>query len=302
MQYSAAPTAVTAGDPITLKIQIAGTGMIDGLALPKLDGWTGFKVYPPNARTETADALETTGTRFFEQVVVPQSPEIRSLPAFTWSYFDPEARAYRTLRGDPVPLQIAASAAPTAPAPTLATNGVNGTAAPVAPSLLHIRPQLGVVTAYPVPLWGRGWFLALQSVPVLLWASLRIRRWRQESLASNPRLQRRREAERQVAAGLSELRRLAAEAKTDAFFAALTRVLRCQIGERLDVPESALTEGVVEERLRPRGLSAEDARLLEELFNLHNQFRYAPATSPAQLGDLVPRVEKAIQALRQLPD
>ena len=300
MQYSAGPRAVTTGDPITLKIQITGNGMIDGLSLPKLDGWKGFKFYPPNARTELTDPMETSGTRFFEQVVVPQTPEIQSLPAFTWSYFDPETKSYQTLKGDAISLQVAASAAPNAPTPTLATNGISGAATPTA-GLLHIRPQLGLVTPFPTPLWQSPWLLGLQVLPIGLWGKLRLRRWQNERLERNPRLKRRSEAERQVSQGLQELRKLASEGKSDAFFATLTRVLRCQIGERLDVPESALTESVVEERLKPHGLSDQDAVHLEELFHLHNQFRYAAQTTSAQLEELVPRVEQTLQALKSLP-
>ena len=49
-----------------------------------------------------------------------------------------------------------------------------------------------------------------------------------------------------------ELRRLAAENKSDEFFAVLFHLLQEQLGERLDVPASAITEAVIEEQLRPK--------------------------------------------------
>ncbi|HAM73322.1 MAG TPA: hypothetical protein DCM86_16940, partial [Verrucomicrobiales bacterium] len=90
LDYNAGPTRLAVGDPITLKVTLTGSGPIESLTLPSLDGWQGFKFYPPSSKTELADPMETSGSKRFEQVVVPQSPEIRQLPPFTWSYFDPE--------------------------------------------------------------------------------------------------------------------------------------------------------------------------------------------------------------------
>jgi len=40
----------------------------------------------------------------------------------------------------------------------------------------------------------------------------------------------------------------------EAFFATLFRLLQEQLGERLELPASSITEAVIEEHLRPRGV------------------------------------------------
>lgn len=302
MNYNAGPTTLTVGDPITLKIAIQGEGMIEGISLPKLDQWTGFKFYPANTRTEFADQLEVSGTRYFEQVVIPQNPELKVLPAFVWSYFDPEQKAYRTLRGASVPLRINSSTVSTAPAPTLATNATGGATGDANTALLHIRPQLGLVLSPAPPVWDKAWFIALQLLPVGVWAALRFHRARRESLANNPRLRRQREVAQAVADGLKELRALAATNQTDLFFSTLTRVLRAQIGQKLDLPESGLTEAVVDEKLVPRGMSGEAVAELHDLFRQSNQYRYAPQMGVAKMEELIPRLERALESIRRLPD
>lgn len=302
MSYNAGPTTLTVGDPITLKIAIQGEGMIDGISLPKLDQWTGFKFYPANTRTEFADQLEVSGTRYFEQVVVPQNPELKSLPAFVWSYFDPEQKAYRTLKGAAVPLRINASVVSSAPAPTLATNATTGPSGEATTGLVHIRPQLGLVLSPAPPVWDRSWFLALQLLPVGVWAALRVHRARRESLARNPRLRRQREVAQAMVAGLRELRAQAAANQTDLFFSTLTRLLRAQIGQKLDLPDSGLTEAVIDERLVPRGLTGEAVAELHDLFRQSNQYRYAPQMGVAKLEGMIPRVERALESIRRLPD
>ncbi len=101
---------------------------------------------------------------------------------------------------------------------------------------------------------------------------------------------------------MKQLATLASANEGEPFFSTLTRILRCQIAERLDVPESGITESIIAERLRPKGLSEDDATRLEELFRLSNQFRYAPQTSTSELTGLIPKVAQAIEALKKLKD
>ena len=81
LTLSAGPTNVAAGDPVTVKVQISGRGAFDALTLPEQSAWSGFKTYPPTTKVETTDALGLQGTKTFEQVVVPQSADIKTLPA-----------------------------------------------------------------------------------------------------------------------------------------------------------------------------------------------------------------------------
>ena len=55
-------------------------------------------------------------------------------------------------------------------------------------------------------------------------------------------------------AGLARLRELAGQNKADDFFAELIRLLQEKLGERLALPASAITEAVIDEKLRPHGL------------------------------------------------
>ena len=64
------------GDPLTVKIRIFGEGSLEAIQMPSIDHWTDFKTYPPNARTEASDPSGLKGSRFFEQVVIPQNSEM----------------------------------------------------------------------------------------------------------------------------------------------------------------------------------------------------------------------------------
>jgi hypothetical protein len=245
---------------------------------------------------ETTDALGLQGTKTFEQVVVPQSPDIKALPAVSFSFFDPDQKSYRTLTQPAVPLIVRPGGL--APAPTVATAARSASDnPPPAQDIVHIKPRLGAVVQIGPPLMERNWFLALQAVPVLAWLSAVTWRRRADQLANNPRLRRRRQVAQIIRQGLLELRQHAAANQSDDFFATLVRLMQEQLGERLDLPASAITEAVIEERLRPCGVPEATLASLRELFQTCNFARYAPIKTSQELAAIIPKFEAALREL-----
>jgi hypothetical protein len=139
----------------------------------------------------------------------------------------------------------------------------------------------------------------VQVVPPAIWLALLLNRKRHERLANNPRLRRRQEVAHKVRLGVNELRAQAKANGSETFFAIVLRLLQEQIGERLDLPPNAITEAVVEERLRPGGVPAELCELVQELFQICNRARYAPVKSSEELSAVVPKAEQALRGLQQ---
>lgn len=310
MSVSVGPTNVAVGDPITVKVQLSGRGTLDTLELPEQAAWRDFKTYPPTSKVELTDKLGLQGTKTFEQVVVPEKQTLTQLPGLTFSFFDPDAKAYRTLANPSVPLTVRPGGA--AALPSIALSNPRDDSAAARQDIVHIKPRLGTVAQIQSPLFARPWFIALQSVPLvaLVWSV--VWRKRNETLARNPRLRRQREVAQLVIDGLAELRRLASSSPaqatggrgttetSDTFFSTLVRLLQEQIGERLDLPASAITEAVIDEQLRPRGVDETILSSLQDLFQRCNQARYAPVKSSEELSALVPKVEHALQQLQQI--
>jgi hypothetical protein len=299
MTVSAGPTNVATGDPITVKVQITGRGALDSLALPEQSAWRDFKTYPPTSKVETTDALGLQGTKTFEQVVVPQTIDIKALPPISFSFFDADQKHYRTLTQPSLPLVVRPGGS--APAPTiLAANRGSQDNAPPAQDIVHIKPRLGALAQVGPPLVQQPWFLGLQAIPLLAWLSALAWRKRTEMLANNPRLRRQRQVAQIIRKGLAELQQLASENKSDEFFATLVRLLQEQLGERLDLPASAITEAVIEEHLRPRAVPEATLAPLHELFQTCNLVRYAPMKSSQELAAVIPKLEGVLRDLKEL--
>ena len=302
LRASAAPTSVAVGDPITVKVQIAGSGALEGLNLPSQPDWREFKTYPPESKVSFSDNLGIAGEKSFELVVIPQNHEVKVLPPFSFTFFDPAAKGFRTLNSPAIPLQVRPSSGVAAPLPTLAGVTNQTDLKEKTPAIAPIKVHLGALDPNQSLLLERGWFLALQGLPPILWLGLLARRKYGEALSRNPRLRRQRQAARTIGDGLRQLRQHAAAKKTDEFFATLFRLLQEQIGERLDLPASAITEAVIDERLHPMGMEDSQLAPLHELFQQCNLARYAAGRSSGQLDAIIPQLEKVLENLRKLPD
>jgi len=281
-QFEAGPTTVAAGDPITLKIRLAGKGAFDSLSLPADEaGWRDFKTYPPSKKFESSDPLQIEGSKYFEQVVSPENVGVKEIPALAFSYFDPESGSFHTLTHPAIALHVLPTAAtpqPTVAAPAAAPNQNP----PPAQEIVNIKVRPGALALAGPPLLQRPGFLLWQAVAPVAWICALLWRRQKDRLANNPRLRRRREVARLVQQGLAELSARARAHDAESFYAAVFRLLQEQLGERLDLPASAITEAVLEEA-RGKGLSQSTETLLHELFHVCNQFRYTPEHTAPEL-------------------
>lgn len=301
LSVSAGPTNVVAGDPITLTIRLTGEGALDSLTMPALD-WRDFSVYQPNAKVESTDPLGLRGAKTFEQVVIPKNSEIKQLPSIAFSFFDPQRKSYRTVQQPPIPVQVRPNPA-AVPQPSVALPGSSGAEdSAESRDIVHIKAQLGSINVTAQPWVMQSWFLALQGAPLLVWLSALIWRKRRDHLERNPRLRRRIQVQQIVKSGLADLRQLAADHQAEPFFATVFRLLQEQLGERLNLPASAITESVIDELLRQHEAADDLIADLHELFQICNQARYAPQISVQELISLVPRVESTLKRLSQLRD
>ena len=99
---------------------------------------------------------------------------------------------------------------------------------------------------------------------------------------------------------MQHLKELARENNGSEFFATVFRLLQEQLGERLDLPASAITESVLDGPARELGASEELIGRLHGLFQTCNRARYAGPAHHGELDSILPPVEQALRELRNL--
>ena len=95
---SISQTELQANEAVTIKIDISGSGNMKLLKTPAIDWPEGFEPYDPkvtnNYKTTTSGV---SGTKSIEYLAIPRSAGEYTIPAVSFSYFDIEDKAYRTL-------------------------------------------------------------------------------------------------------------------------------------------------------------------------------------------------------------
>ena len=231
--------SVNAGDPITVKVTVTGEGNIKSAPAPKFDTNAAFRTLPAGTSEQVStDNYKVSGKKVYEYVFVPQRPGSYRLPAFSISYFDPEARRYHTLRTDSLAVTATGSVADfTIPQLSLNKDQVSDLASDVRflktdGGHLRRREEIGILGW---PFW-IGHFLPLAGLAAFV-------AWRRQTLriAADPVGRRRRTAYRTALARLAK----AAEGSPEAIDT-VAAALHQYYSDRFNRPAS----GVLREDMR----------------------------------------------------
>jgi BatD DUF11 like domain len=107
IETSLAHRSVAAQDEATLHVVVKGKGNLPVLAAPAV-GWpSGFEAFEPTAKEDVNKTIAPmSGSKSFDYVFIPRTPGHYTLPAISFSYFDPSSQTYKSAEGGPQELQV----------------------------------------------------------------------------------------------------------------------------------------------------------------------------------------------------
>ena len=127
-------TATRVGEPITVKIEIRGTGNFDTLPAPKWQNDSAWRAYDGKAKTTSNVQFgELDGTTTFERTLIPTQAGTLTIPATRYAYFDPSDAQYHTIETQAIQINVAPGD-PTAMQNVAPTNNASAPAAAPAPA------------------------------------------------------------------------------------------------------------------------------------------------------------------------
>jgi len=284
------PTELAAGEPVTITMTIRGDANLDTVQAPNLNLGPEFRVYEPRLVPRPGrDERE----RVFEQIVIPRDESAREIPPIAFSYFDPEAGAYRELVRGPFPLVVRP-----------ATNG--SSPAWIAPGAIVQGPQLVSETAEIAYLKrvparprhaaqrSRAAVLAAFIAPPALAGVLILGVRRRERIASDTALARRVQAPRVARAAVQRMRQELTATDPRGFYDALWGALTGYFGHRLNLPPGEVDADRV---LAAFGPSIEEPlrRIIRDLFARCAAVRFGGESSGADRRELFDQLLQVLQ-------
>jgi len=271
----------TAGDPLTLRMHVTGSGNFDRVDSNMLEADSEWKTYEPKATFSSTDPTGFRGEKTFEQPLIASQPGAQTIPPLSFSYFDPATHRYETAHSSPLPVTVSPAANSAANEPPPASPSASTPAAPArapgAPadeSHSGLRPdhaETEARVASLVPPYFQPRFIAIPTALALLfgggWIALR----RRERNALDVHRERERVRSQTIRA-LSE-RMAAAAAKRDApsFFNAARSALQQTLNARWpDTPAEHIALDEIDARLE-----GQDRNDIREIFVLADEANYS---------------------------
>lgn len=187
---------ILAGDPITLTLEISGTGNFERIQAPDFASTDGWRIYPPRSQMQEEE-VSYRGVKTFEYILTPNSEQVDHVPSMAFSWFNPETAAWREIIIDPEPVNVRRSPTATMPSSLAVNNGqVFGDVDPDS-RLYPLATSLGRASSLH-NFWQSPTFWALNGAFSVGFAIALIALVRRERAARNPYLQVRSQAARKA--------------------------------------------------------------------------------------------------------
>ncbi len=269
MKTEVSPAEVRAGDPVTLKVQIEGDGNIGAVMIKGVEPRDGLKVYEPTAKTDK-------DRRTFEQIIIPLTDRIKEIPEVSFSYFDPAAGAYRTIRQGPFPINVMKPEKKEAV--TLLEPPEHAISEKLGRDIIYIKESPGSFRNKGAYLYKNGRYLGFHVAALLLFTGTLYLIRRREKMSSDTRYAKRLAAPKKARKGIREAEDYYRQNMIQEFYDATFRTLRDYAADRFGIPAGGITADVLTGLLRDKGADEEIIAKTETILRECDTARYAPAT------------------------
>lgn len=259
---------LTTDDALTLKVSISGQGNVNLLNSPKVDVPAGFDKYDPKVTDDIEkNSNPLSGKRTFEYVLMPQEAGDHSIPAVEFSYFDPEANSFKTLRSEPFNIHVAQGKHVKQDKQDFG----------VAKNEL-VKNDTGVLD------WTRHhswfilspWFYILLLLPLLAAAGIILNKRRKDYNTTNAAALKLRFANKVALKRLELAARYLKEGKDKAFYEETSRAVWGYLSTKLKIPMADLSKQLVQEKLNVRHINGSNTHDLFSLIDNCEVALYAP--------------------------
>ena len=262
-------------EALTLRITLQGQGNLKLAKAPEVKFPDTFEVYDPKESYEQkVGANNVQGHKVIDYYAIPKRVGIVTIPAVSFSYFNPQTQRYETIRSQSFRLDIAQGKN----APQDEVVSADQQLHSLAPLKQELGARairgLGFVQSFVYYLS----FVFITLAALLSYVLLRRRR----ALLADSVGYRASKASKVATRRLRTAHELLTAGKREAFYEEQTKALWGYLGDKLRLPLSELSRSSISELLRERQLPDELIMQLTDLLDAADFARYAPA----QEGDM----------------
>ncbi len=287
---------IEAGDGLTLRVQVSGTGNIETVPAPTVPTLPNMAIYDPQI-TDGIGVVDSKvrGSRTYEYVIIPSKEGDWTIPAIDYPYFDPQTESYQVARTVPITIDVL-------PNP----NGVVGTTTPgttqsdlhlLKQDIRYIKPDSLKLSNQHLQPHKRVSFWAVQALPIV--AVLSVWFYRQRQAKRDPKQLREQYAARNALQIIEDAKKHSTT-QPATFYSTLANGLYQYIGDIFDISPGGLNPELVRQRCEAAGFPESATSQIVDTLTQCDYVRFAPvAANPTNIEDMLNRASASINKIEK---
>ena len=268
--YNASPNKLKAGDPVTLKMEINGTGNLNTILIPNMAAPNGFKTYEPQVKTGEH-------SKSFTQVLIPENENVTEIPKVEFCFFDPMKKEYVTISRGPIQIQVEKPKEET-PSQVIGPTEEAKDEKPrdeFGRDLVYIKELPGRWRRVDYQVYKNGFLAPFMALPMAMLIFLVAARGRADRLRRDTTYASKLNSVKAAKSGLKLLKRLLKSKEEKAFYEILFTTLQGYLGHKLRIPPAGVTSNVVEGILSTKSIDVDILAVVVGLFKACDEARFA---------------------------
>jgi len=291
-------TSAKTNEGVNLKVNISGKGNLKILDEPKVDFPPDLETYDPKV-TDNIDvsASGSKGYKTYEYLIIPRNAGEYRIPAIEYAYFDLQSDSYKTLRTQPITLNVERGAGDT-------TGG--GSASFSQKDVSMIGSDIRYIQTKEFDIKEKGkfvfgsfgfWFIYIFGIIVFVAVYLFRRKKVKEN--ANVALAKNKKANKFAKKRLKVASKHLADGNKDQFYEETLRALWGYLSDKLGISVAELSRDKAQERLADKNIEED---LIEHFLRLIDDCefaRYAPSSGEEKMDELYKEAIDVISKLQQ---
>ena len=289
---------VKAGDPLTLKVTVNGSGNVKLIGLPKPVIPADLEAYEPKVSEDITREGETIrGSKTAEYLMIPRNVGTRVIEPLVWSYYDLGQNRYVSFSSPRFEFTIT-------PGKEISAGTVSNLSKEnvrlLGEDIRFIRLSAGDVG--PIgrrPFESFGLVLALVIPPILFLGAFAYRK-RMERITGNLSSWKSRKAGKEAVKRLKAAKKILASGNTESYHAELAKALFAYLSDKLKIPQGSLSLERTMSALAERKVPNEARELMKQTIERAEFARFAPGSDTRSARqDLLDKATEAIDRLEE---
>lgn len=264
--------SVKQNEPITLKIEINGTGNIKLVQIPEIKLPPGFEKYEPKVTENMNRGFIVGGIKKIEILLIPRNHGKFQIPPLEFTFFNPVKKDYTTLSSIPFSIDVEKGSVEY----STSTSSNKEEIKILGNDIRFIKTSLGSVNKRGEYFLHSTLFLVLTILPLIATIGFIAYRRKEDKLKGNIRLMRNLRAEKIAKARLKTAAKLLKGNQKENFYTEISLALLGYLEDKLNIHKADLTMEHAINQLMLKGIGEDLLELIKSTIDKCEFIRFSP--------------------------